>query len=88
MEVNERNIRLYKGNYVVRIMRRKKTLTDARKLIKYIEQFTNCVGVYEDRSTKQFVVQTYKEFSKIDDAIKLRDILECELLKLKQVGLC
>lgn len=79
LELKERNIRIYKGNYVVRIMRRRRSLTEARRLVKYIEQFTNCVSIYEDQKQKTFIVQTYKEFKDLADAIKLRNFLEVKL---------
>lgn len=73
----ERNIRLYKNRYVVRFMRRKKTYKEARRLQKFLERFINCVSIYETNTG--FMVQTYKEYSNLVDAIKVRNYIEDKL---------
>ena len=77
-----KNIRFYKGNYAVRIMRRKKTETEAEELKSYIEQFMNCVKVYYDKTAKSYIVQTYKEFKNLNEAIQMRNTLE-HILELR-----
>lgn len=78
-----KNIRFYKGRYVVRLMRRKKTLAEARKLQKYLEQYINCVNIYQDIKANNFIVQTYKEYNSLENAIKVRDFLTNKLDKCK-----
>ena len=77
-----KNIRFYKGNYAVRIMRRKKDKTEAEELKKYIEQFMNCVKIYYDKTAGSYLVQTYKEFKNLNEAIQMRNTLE-HILELK-----
>lgn len=83
LELKVRNIRIREKNYCVRIMRRTNSLTEARRLEKFIKQITNCVGIYEDQKAKKFIVQTYKEYNDLADAIRLRDYIELQLKSYK-----
>ena len=79
LELKERNIRLYKGRYVVKINRRKNTLSESKKLVKYLNQYINCVNIYEDIKNNKFMVQSYKEYKTLEEAIKVRNLIEQKL---------
>ncbi|NGT96513.1 hypothetical protein G6Y98_12015 [Clostridium perfringens] len=84
LDVNElklKNIRFYKGRYVVRLMRSYKTLSEAKKFLK---QYINCVSIYQTKNG--FMVQTYKEYKTLEDAIKVRDYLTEKLEERKSVA--
>lgn len=78
-----KNIRIYRGRFAVRIMKRKKSLSEAKRFVKYLEKFMNCVNIYEDKYTNGLMVQTYKEFKNLNEAIKMRDYLEDRILEYK-----
>lgn len=77
-----KNIRFHKGFFAVRIMRRKKTEIEAEELKAYIEQFMNCVKIYYDKTANSYMVQTYKEFKNLNEAIQMRNTLE-HILELR-----
>ena len=81
-----RNIRYYKKNYVVRIMRRKKTLKEAKALERYLLKFINCVNTYQDQTQGTFIVQTYKEYRNVEDAIKIRDFIESAIIQYNKIN--
>lgn len=86
LDVNElklKNIRFYKERYVVRLMRSYKTLSEAKKLKKFLKQYINCVSIYQTKNG--FMVQTYKEYKTLEDAIKVRDYLTEKLEERKSI---